>query len=602
MNVVNLGQCALYLAVLLALACPLGAYMARVYEGRPCGLDRVFGPMERLIYRICEVDSKREMDWKTYALALMVFSGVSILILYLQLRHQDVLPLNPDGLGPVASDLAFNTAISFCSNTSWQSYAGEATMSYLSQMGLAAHMFLSAASGMAVLVVLIRGLARRETENLGNFWSDLTRGILYILLPLSVVLSVALAWQGAPQTFRGAATAAILEPAPYDNPLKDASGQPVHQAGKPRTEPTTMTEQAISLGPVAAWEAIKMLSSDGGGYFNVNAAHPFENPTPFSNFLEMLAILVIPAGFCFTFGIMVRDSRQGAAILAAMTIMFVLLLALCVRSEQAGNPRLVALGVDQRAAGGSLAQPGGNMEGKEVRFGVVNSALMATAGTASSSGAVNAMTDSFTPLGGLMPLWLMHLGEVVYGGVGSGLYGMLVYVLLTVFVAGLLVGRVPQYLGKKIEPFEMKMAAVIILIPPFLSLLGTALGVIVPGGKVEVGNPGAHGFTEILYAFTSMSNNNGSAFAGLSANNPFYNIAGGLGMFLARYWLMVPTLAIAGSLAAKRVTPEGPGTLPTHTLQFVFLLISVVTVVGALSIFPALALGPIAEHLGLVGP
>jgi K+-transporting ATPase ATPase A chain len=601
MNANSLGQCALYLAALLALAWPLGAYMARVYDGRPCGLDRVFGPMERLIYRVCGVDPKREMDWKTYTVALMVFAGASLVALYAQLRLQDVLPLNPDGLGPVAPDLAFNTAISFCSNTSWQSYAGEGTMSYLSQAGLAVHMFLSAATGMAVLAALIRGFARRETEELGNFWLDLVRGTLYILMPLAVAVALALAWQGVPQTIKGAATATILEPTPYGNPVKDASGRPVlDKDGKPKTEPATMTEQIVSRGPVAFWESIKMLSSDGGGYFNVNAAHPFENPTPFSNFLEMLAILIIPAGFCFTFGIMVLDQRQGLAILAAMTIMFVALLVVCVKSEQAGNPRVAAFGVDQRTVTGSMAQPGGNMEGKESRFGVVDSALMATAGTASSSGAVNAMLDSFTPLGGLVPLWLMHLCEVVYGGVGSGLYSMLVYVIVTVFVAGLLVGRMPQYLGKKIEPFEMKMASVVILIPPFLSLIGTALGMIVPDAKAAIANPGAHGFSEILYAFTSMSNNNGSAFAGLSANMPFYNTVGGLCMFIARYWLIVPTLAIAGAMAVKRTTPEGAGTLPTHTPLFVFLLIVVVTVVGALSVFPAMALGPIAEHLILL--
>jgi K+-transporting ATPase ATPase A chain len=598
-----LFQIVLFLAVLMGLAWPLGAYMARVYQGRPCGLDRVLGPFERLLYRVSGVDPGREMDWKAYAVAFMMFSGVSILLLYIQQRLQVALPLNPDGMAAVAPDLALNTAVSFATNTNWQNYGGESTMSYLTQMlGLTSHNFLSAAAGMSVLAALIRGLSRRESRILGNFWTDLTRTTLYILMPLSVVLALVLVWQGTPQTFEGAATAKIMEPTGYDNPLKDDSGQPVlDQAGKPKTEPATMTEQTISRGPVASQEAIKELGTNGGGFFNVNSAHPFENPTPFSNFLEMLAILLIPAALCVTFGIMVLDRRQGLSILTAMTLLFVVLLGACLMSEQAGNPKLAALGVDQTATEGAAAQPGGNMEGKEARFGITDSTLFAAAATGTSCGAVNSMHDSYTPLGGMVPMLLIQLGEVVYGGVGSGLSGMLVFVIVAVFVAGLMVGRTPEYLGKKIEPYEMKMASLIILIPPFLSLMGTGLAMLVPEAKAAIANPGAHGFSEILYAFSSMSNNNGSAFAGLSANLPLYNLAGAACMFLGRYWLAIPTLAIAGSLAAKKIVPQGAGTLPTHTPLFVGLLISVVLVVGALTFFPALALGPIAEHLGLVG-
>jgi K+-transporting ATPase ATPase A chain len=596
-------QIALYMVVLLGLAWPLGAYMARVYTDRPCGLDRILGPVERLLYRICGLDQEQEMDWKAYAVSLMIFTGFSILLLYLQQRLQALLPLNPDGMAGVAPDLALNTAVSFSTNTNWQAYGGETTMSYLTQMlGLTSHNFLSAAAGMSVLAALIRGLSRRETQNLGNFWKDLTRSTLYILMPLSVVLALLLVWQGMPQTFGAAVTATILEPTDYDSPVKDASGAPVlDEASKPRTEPAKMVEQTIARGPVASQVAIKQLGTNGGGFFNVNSAHPFENPTPLSNFLEMLAILLIPAALCVTFGIMVRDRRQGLAILAAMTVIFVIVLGACVLSEQAGNPRLAGLGVDQAAAEGPLAQAGGTMEGKEVRFGITDSALWATATTAASNGSVNSMHDSYTPLGGLVPMLLMQLGEVVYGGAGSGLYGMLIFAIVAVFVAGLMVGRTPEYLGKKIEPFEMKMASLVILIPPFLVLMATAGGVLLPSAKTAIANPGAHGFSEILYAFSSMSNNNGSAFAGLSANALFYNTAGAACMFLGRFWLAIPTLAIAGSLGGKKIVPQGAGTLPTHTPLFVGLLVSVVLVVGALTFFPALALGPIAEHLGMIG-
>jgi potassium-transporting ATPase potassium-binding subunit len=596
-------QITLYMVVLLGLAWPLGAYMARVYTDRPCGLDRILGPVERLIYRICGLDPEKEMDWKGYAVSLMIFTGFSILLLYLQQRLQGLLPLNPDGMAAVAPDLALNTAVSFSTNTNWQAYGGESTMSYLTQMlGFTVHNFISAAAGMSVLVALIRGLTRRETLKLGNFWKDLTRSTLYILLPLSVVLALLFVWQGVPQTFEGAATATILEPTSYDNPVKDDSGAPVlDEAGKPKTQPAQITEQTIARGPVASQEAIKELGTNGGGFFNANSAHPFENPTPFTNFLEMLAILLIPGGLCFTFGYMVRDKRQGIVLLAAMTVILVIMLGVCVLSEQAGNPKLAGLGIDQKASESALAQAGGNMEGKEVRLGITDSALFATVTTGASCGAVNAMHDSFTPLGGLVPMLLIQLGEVVYGGTGSGLYGMLIFAIVAVFVAGLMVGRTPEYLGKKIEPFEMKMASLVILVPPFLSLMGTAFGVLVPSAKAAIANPGAHGFSEILYAFSSMSNNNGSAFAGLSANALFYNVIGAGSMFLGRFWTAVPVLAIAGSLAAKKIVPQGAGTLPTHTPLFVGLLVCVVLVVGALTFFPALALGPIAEHLDMIG-
>ena len=596
-------QIVLYLVVLLGLAWPLGAYMARVYTDRPCGLDRILGPVERCIYRLCGLDPEKEMDWKTYAVSLLVFTGFSILLLYAQQRLQGLLPLNPDGMAAVPPDLALNTAVSFSTNTNWQAYAGESTMSYLTQMlGFTVHNFISAAAGMSVLVAIIRGLTRRETTGLGNFWKDLTRSTLYILLPLSVVFALVFVWQGMPQTFQGAASAIILEPTAYDNPVKDASGAPVlDEAGKPRTEPARMTEQTIARGPVASQEAIKELGTNGGGFFNTNSAHPFENPTPLTNFLEMLAILLIPGGLCFTFGFMVRDTRQGLVLLAAMTIILVVMLGVCVLSEQAGNPRLAGYGLDRSAAESASGQAGGNMEGKEVRFGITGSALFATVTTGASCGAVNAMHDSFTPLGGLTPMVLMQLGEVVYGGTGSGLYGMLVFAIVAVFVAGLMVGRTPEYLGKKIEPFEMKMASLVILVPPFLSLMGTAAGVMFPGAGAAIANPGEHGFSEILYAFSSMSNNNGSAFAGLSANAPFFNLAGAACMFLGRFWTAVPVLAIAGSLAAKKIVPQGAGTLPTHTPLFAGLLVCVVLVVGALTFFPALALGPIAEHLAMTG-
>ncbi len=571
-------QLALYLAVLLLLVKPLGAFMARVYQGQWTFLHPVLGPVERLAYRLAGVDPNAEMAWPTYALALLLFNALGLLTVYAVQRLQGVLPLNPQGFGAVAPDLAFNTAVSFTSNTNWQSYGGETTLSYLTQMlVLTVQNFVSAAAGMAVLVALARGFARQTGRTIGNFWVDLTRSTLYILLPLALLLAVVLVSQGVVQTFGAYPMADLVQP------TLGSSGQPV-------------TTQVLAIGPAASQVAIKQLGTNGGGFFNANAAHPFENPTPLSNFLEMLAILLVPAALCYTFGRLVGDTRQGWAILAAMTLVFVLMLGAAVWAEQAGNPALAALGIDQAA---SDVQPGGNMEGKELRFGITNSALWATATTAASNGSVNALHDSLTPLGGLVPMWLMQLGEVIYGGVGSGLYGMLAFVIVAVFVAGLMVGRTPEYLGKKIEAFEMKMASLVILIPVILVLAGTALAVSTAAGRAGIFNPGPHGFSEVLYAFSSAGNNNGSAFAGLSANAPFYNITLGTVMLVARYWLIIPTLAVAGALAAKKRVPASAGTLPTHTPLFVGWLIGVVVIVGALSFLPALALGPLVEQLML---
>lgn len=572
----GLLQIMLYLIVLLALVKPLGSYMARVYEGEPTLLDRVFGPIERLIHRAAGIHPEVEMNWQTYAVALLIFNLLGLIGVYVLQRVQQGLPLNPQGLGPVAPDLAFNTAVSFTSNTNWQNYGGETTLSYLTQMlGLTVQNFVSAATGMAVLVALIRGLRRKSAQTIGNFWVDLIRTTLYILLPLSFVLAIGLVSQGVIQNFNAYQPATLLQA------TTDVNGHAV-------------TTQVLPMGPAASQIAIKQLGTNGGGFFNTNSSHPFENPTPLSNFLEMLSILLIPAALCYTFGRMVKDTRQGWAVLAAMAAIFVALLALSVSAEYNGNPAFTTLGVDQTA---SDRQPGGNMEGKEVRFGIANSALWATATTAASNGSVNSMHDSYTPLGGLAAIWLMQLGEVVFGGVGSGLYGMLVFAIIAVFVAGLMVGRTPEYLGKKIEAYEMKMASLIILIPPIIVLGFTALAVTTDAGRAAIHNPGAHGFSEVLYAFSSMGNNNGSAFAGLGANTPFYNLVGGLAMLLARYWLAIPTLAIAGSLAAKKIVPAGPGTLPTHTPLFIVMLIGVVVLVGALTFIPALALGPIVEQL-----
>jgi K+-transporting ATPase ATPase A chain len=558
----------------------------------------VLGPIERLIYRCCGVRVTDEMGWKTYAVAMLLFNLAGLLVVYGLQRLQGVLPLNPQGLGAVTPDSSFNTAASFATNTNWQGYGGETTMSYLTQMlALTVQNFVSAAAGIATLAAFIRGFARRSAGTIGNFWVDLTRSTLYIMLPLSVVLAVILVSQGVVQTFAAYPKAAVVQQTEYDEPLTDKDGKPVlDEKGQPKTKKSKLTEQVIALGPAASQVAIKQLGTNGGGFFNVNSAHPYENPTPLANFLELLSILMISAALCYTFGVMVGDTRQGWAVLAAMTIIFVGLLAVCVVAEQNGAT-LVKQGVDHTA---SALSSGGNMEGKEVRFGIANSALWATATTSASNGSVNSMHDSFTPLGGLVPMWMIQLGEVVYGGVGSGLYGMLAFAIIGVFVAGLMVGRTPEYLGKKIESYEMKMASVMILIPPAVVLIGTAIAVVLPAGKAGMANPGIHGFSEVLYAFSSAGNNNGSAFAGLSANTPFYNTALGIVMLFARYWLAVPALAIAGSLAAKKIVPPSLGTLPTHTPLFAALLVGVVLLVGALTFIPALALGPIVEHLVLI--
>lgn len=574
----GLIQTGLYLVLLLALVKPLGWYMARVYQGEPVGLDRVLGPVERLLYRLAGVRPEQEMDWKRYVVAMLLFSGVGVLLLYALQRLQGWLPLNPARLGSVPPDLAFNTAASFVTNTNWQNYGGETTMSSLVQMlGLTVQNFVSAATGMAILAALIRGLARHSARTIGNFWVDLTRTTLYILLPLSVILALFLVSQGTVQTLSASQTVPLLEA------TTDADGNAVR-------------EQVLALGPAASQIAIKQLGTNGGGFFNANSAHPFENPTPLSNLIEMLAILAIPAALCYTFGKMVGDTRQGWAVLAAMALVFAGLLALTVASEQNGNPLLAGLGVDQAAG---AQQSGGNMEGKEVRFGITNSALWATATTAASNGSVNSMHDSYTPLGGLGLLAMIQLGEVIFGGVGSGLYGMLAFVIVAVFIAGLMVGRTPEYLGKKIEAYEIKMASLLILIMPLVVLGFTALAVVTTPGQAAIHNPGPHGFSELLYAFTSQGNNNGSAFAGLSANNPFYNITGAVAMLISRFWLAIPTLALAGSLAAKKKALVGAGTLPTHSPLFVAWLIAVVILIGALNFLPALAIGPIVEHLML---
>ncbi|HMZ41676.1 MAG TPA: potassium-transporting ATPase subunit KdpA [Anaerolineales bacterium] len=571
MNTNNLLQLMFFMGTLLLLVKPLGSYMARVYQNERIFLDRVLGPVERLIYRASGIRPTEDMDWKSYAAALLVFNMLGLFVVYAQQRLQLALPFNPQGFSAVTPDSAWNTAVSFASNTNWQSYGGETTMSHFTQMlSLTVQNFVSAATGMAVLVALIRGIARHSGKGIGNFWVDLTRSTLYILLPLSVILAMLLVSQGVVQTFNGYRTV---------SPLQSA-------------------EQVIAVGPAASQIAIKQLGTNGGGFFNANSAHPFENPTPFSNFLEMLSILLIPAALCYTFGQMVGDLRQGWALLTVMTIIFLVLVGITIWSELGGNPALPSLGIDQIQ---SASNPGGNMEGKEVRFGIVNSALWATATTAASNGSVNAMHDSFMPLGGLVPMWLMQLGEIIYGGVGSGLYGMLAFVIVAVFISGLMVGRTPEYLGKKIEAYEMKMASLIILIPVTVVLTGTALAVSIPDGRAAIYNPTAHGFSEVLYAFSSAGNNNGSAFAGLSANSPFYNLSLGIAMLISRYWLAVPVLAIAGSLVRKKKIPASAGTLPTHTPLFMAWLIGVITIVGALSFIPALALGPIVEYLTIIG-
>lgn len=559
----------LWLGLLLALVKPLGVYMARVYSGQPTLLARALGPLERGLYRLAGVQVNSEMSWRAYAGALVLFNALGLLAVYTLLRTQAHLPLNPQRLGNVAPDLAFNTAVSFSTNTNWQSYSGESTLSYFSQMvGLTVQNFLSAATGMAALLALTRGFARRSAHTVGNFWVDLVRGTLYILLPLALVLALLLVSQGVVQTFRPAVKVPLLQP------VTTVDGE-------------LATQQTIAVGPAASQVAIKQLGTNGGGFFAANSAHPLENPTPLSNFAQSLAILLLPAALCYTFGALIGDTRQGWTLLAAMFTLFALLLGLTVAAEQAGNPVLAALG----------AAPGGNLEGKETRFGVVNSALWAVATTAASNGSVNSMHAAYTPLGTIGPLLLMQLGEVVFGGVGSGLYGMLMFALLTVFVAGQMVGRAPEYLGKKIEIFEIQMAVLAILLPSAAVLLGTALAVTLPAGRAGILNPGPRGFMEVLYAFSSAGNNNGSAFAGLATNTVFYNLLLALAMLVGRYGPLLAALAVAGSLARKKITPPGPGTLPTATPLFALLLVGIVFIVGALTFIPALALGPLAEYL-----
>jgi potassium-transporting ATPase potassium-binding subunit len=592
-------QILLYFAVLLLCAKPLGAYMAAIYEGRTPGPARWLRPLEKGIYRLCRVRAETEMNWKQYAVAMLVFHIVGFVALYGLQRAQGWLPLNPAGMGAVSPDLSFNTAVSFVTNTNWQSYGGETTLSYLTQMlGLTVQNFISAAAGMAILVALIRGFVRRQTNAIGNYWVDLTRSTLYILLPLSLVLALVLVSQGVVQTFKPYQTAALLQPTSYDqlklgpdgNPLKDAAGQPL-------TEKVPVNEQSIAVGPVASQIAIKQLGTNGGGFFNVNSAHPFENSTPLSNFLQCLAILLIPAALCCTFGKMVKDTRQGWALLGAMTLVLVAFLGLGLWAETHAGPVVGAAG----HAPSPIDASAGNLEGKEVRFGLANSVLWAAATTAASNGSVNSMHDSYTPLGGLVPMVMMQLGEVIFGGVGSGLYGMLVFVIVTVFIAGLMVGRTPEYLGKKIEAFEMKMSSIAVLVPCLCVLLGTAIAVLTPQIGGSISNPLPHGFSQALYAFSSASNNNGSAFAGFGANSPTMNFLLGLVMLTGRFWIKIPVLALAGALAAKKHVPVSEGTLPTHTPLFAALLIGVVLIVGALTFVPALALGPIAEHVEMLG-
>ncbi len=552
-------QIALFCAVVLALVKPLGLYMTRVFTGERTLLSPVLGPIERGLYRASGIDARQEQHWLGYALAMLVFHALGFLVLYALLRLQAALPFNPDGQSAVGPDLAFNTAVSFITNTNWQSYGGETTMSYLTQMlGLTHQNFLSAATGIALAVALIRGFSRASAATVGSFWVDLTRTTLYVLLPICVVYTLFLVSQGIPQTLGGAVEVTTLEGA----------------------------KQTIAVGPVASQVAIKMLGTNGGGFFNANAAHPFENPTALANFVQVVSIFALGAALTNVFGRMVGDERQGWAILAAMGVLFLAGTAMVYCAESAGSPVLAAFGLD-----------GGNMEGKEVRFGIVASALFAAVTTAASCGAVNAMHDSFTALGGMIPLINMELGEIIVGGVGSGLYGILVFVIVTIFVAGLMVGRTPEYLGKKIEAKEVKMAMLAILCLPLMMLGGTAVATVVPAGLAGPTNAGPHGFSEMLYAFTSAAANNGSAFAGLTANTAFYNTTLGIGMLFGRFFVILPALAIAGSLAAKKTVPASAGTFPTDGGLFVGLLVGVILIVGGLTFFPALALGPVVEHL-----
>ena len=582
-----------YLAVLLATVKPLGLYLVKLMEAPR------WQPLARLengVFRLCGV--KDEMNWRQYSVAVLVFSLVGVLVVYLLQRFQLSLPLNPQQMANVTPDSSLNTAISFVTNTNWQGYAGEAAMSYLTQMlGLAVQNFFSAATGIAVVFALIRGFARHSAQTIGNFWADLYRTTAYLLLPLSFVFALVLVGQGVIQNFLPYQEVATLEPTTYETPKLDAAGQPIKDAaGQVINETVTVTKQTLPMGPIASQESIKMLGTNGGGFLNANSAHPYENPNALVNFLQMLSIFLIPGGLVYAFGRAVGDTRQGWAVLGAMTIIFVGSAVAAMTFEQQGNPLFTKLGADQTV---SALQSGGNMEGKETRFGIGASGLFATITTAASCGAVNSMHDSYTPMGGLVPMWLMQLGEVVFGGVGSGLYGMLMYAIVAVFIAGLMIGRTPEYLGKKIESFDMKMVSIAILMTPVLVLIGTAIAVMATGGKATIYNPGAHGFSEVLYAFSSAANNNGSAFAGLGANTPFYNGWLGVAMWFGRFGVIVPVLAVAGALAAKKRLAQGAGAMPTHGPLFITLLVGTVLLVGALTYIPALALGPVVEHLVL---
>jgi K+-transporting ATPase ATPase A chain len=589
------------LGIVLLCVKPVGSYIAGVMQldhdrqGRPNLALRAGGRFEGLLYRLCGIDSAEEMSWTRYAIALLLFNVLGAVIVYGLQRLQFFFPLNPQGFAAVSPESSFNTAVSFVTNTNWQGYSGESTMGYLTQMaGLAVQNFLSAATGIAVAIALIRGFARHTVKTVGNFWVDVTRATLYVLLPLAAVLALVLVSQGVIENFAGYQDATSVEKITYQNPKTDAAGNPTKDAaGNAVTETATTQTQTLPMGPIASQESIKELGTNGGGFYNANSAHPYENPTPLSNLLEIFAILLIPFALTYTFGKMVGDTRQGWVILTAMLILFVPLVILAFHSEQLGNPLIAKQGIDQVA---STLQAGGNMEGKESRFGIAASSIFAAAATGTSTGAVNTSHDSMTPLGGFVPMFLMQLGEVAPGGVGTGLYSILIFAILGVFIAGLMIGRTPEYLGKKIEAFEMKMASVFILTTPFAVLIGTAVAVMTIAGKAGVGNPGAHGFSEILYGFTSAANNNGSSFGGLTATTVFYNVATALAMFIGRFWPIVAALAIAGSLAAKKRVPVTEGTMPTHGPLFVILLIGSILLIGVLTYVPALALGPVVEH------
>jgi potassium-transporting ATPase potassium-binding subunit len=583
-------QIFLFLLLIFAVTKPLGVFMARVFNRERTFLDPVARPLERLLYRVTGVDENHEMGWMEYAVSMLMFSGVSMLVLYVIQRVQQWLPWNPQKFGAVAQDLAFNTASSFTTNTNWQNYAGEATMSYVTQMaGLAYHNFVSAAVGIALAIAFVRGIARREKETIGNFWVDMMRATLWLLLPMCIVYALALVSQGVVQNLKPYDTVKLVEPqqvqktGPDGKPMVGADGKPVMD---------TVTDQTIAQGPVASQEAIKMLGTNGGGFFNANSAHPFENPTPFSNYLQMLSIFVIPAGLTYTLGRMTGSQRHGWAVWAAMAFLFLCGVTTAYWAEAHGNPLLK--GADQQV---SALQPGGNMEGKEVRFGIADSVLFATVTTDASCGAINGWHDSYTPLGGMVPLANIMLSETVFGGVGAGLYGILIYVVLAVFIAGLMVGRTPEYLGKKIEAYDVKMAMLVTLVFPLVILVLAAISSVAGFGTSSISNPGPHGLTQILYAFTSMAGNNGSAFGGLNGNTLWYNSAGAMTMLVGRFFMIIPMLAIAGNLAKKKYVPASLGTFPVTTPLFSVLLVGVILIVGALTFFPALSLGPILEHL-----